>query len=76
MNMDRDDFLEVLERQYRDVIREAMIECEHNNIIQVNEFAKKLKELNRVAQIEGFPSSEFWGIVEELCPELYPELVS
>ena len=74
--MNRDDFIEALGRQYRDEIHEAMIECEHNNVIQVDEFGKKLKELNRVAQIEGLPSGEFWGIVEELCPEIYPDVVA
>ena len=74
--MDRDSFLEVVRRQYKEEIQEAYLECEHDDgrTIDYKRLDQEMKRLMSAAKAEGVTQAEFISLVKATLPEAFPKL--
>ena len=67
--MNKESFLDTLRTQYREDIREAFIECEHQSQVDFLTLNIKLKSLMNTAKFEGLPFKDFEDLVNSTLPE-------
>lgn len=72
--MDKDSFLETLRKQYRDQIRAAYIECEHESQVDFGALRKRLKKLVTHSLSQGISAKEFADLVQSTLPEIRGKL--
>lgn len=70
-------FRDALEGQYRDLIREAILESETDHKTQLNlgKLNSKLKLICKAAHYDGLPESTLNQLIDEAMPALIPEEV-
>lgn len=68
-NENKEQFQETLVSQYRDLIHEAILECEteHKTRLDIGQLNTKLKLICKAAQYDGLPES----VVNELIDQSY-----
>lgn len=68
--MSREEFLEVLARQYAEQIQEAYLECEHSQgQIDITELKEKIITLQKNSRAQGLSSKQFVDILQSTLPE-------
>ena len=74
--MNRESFLETIRQQYADEIREAYIECEHDEgrTFDIPELNKRLKKLMSAAKVSGLAPAEFEEMVRSILPDVVSKL--
>jgi hypothetical protein len=77
--MDREDFIEILKKQYADNIHEAYLECEHEKgSIDYPSLKAQIEKIAKSASVEGLRPGEYHELVHSVLPHevvetLYPE---
>lgn len=67
--MTREDFLEVIRKQYSERIHEAYIECEDSTgKLAYDKLQQKLTSLLKNARVEGLTTKDFYDLVESALP--------
>ncbi len=77
--MNRESFLETVRQQYADEIREAYIECEHEDHgsqeVDFVELNKRLNNLRTSAKLDGLSVAEFEELARATLPDSVAEKV-
>lgn len=63
-------YQETLVAQYRDMIHEAIIECEHDHktSMDIGSLNKKLTTIMKAAKVDGLPESTVNQLIDEAMP--------
>lgn len=74
--MDRESFLETIAKQYADEIRDAYLECEHDEGRQIDfpRLNSLLAKLLKNALAAGLTASQFDDLVKASVPEAWSKL--
>lgn len=67
--MNKESFLEAVKTQYAEEIREAYLECEHEESIDFTSLTEKLKKLLASAKAEGLTIKDFEDLVASNLPD-------
>ncbi|MGE4232877.1 MAG: hypothetical protein AB7F43_06050 [Bacteriovoracia bacterium] len=74
--MSKEDFLEVLQRQYAERVQEAYIECEHQDgQIDLQRLQDQIVRLQKNSRVEGLSAKQFTDILESTLPEEVKKLL-
>lgn len=63
-------FHDALESQYRDLIQEAIVECESNfkTTLNLGELNNKLKTITKAAMFDGLSEARIGQLIDETMP--------
>jgi hypothetical protein len=79
LTMNRESFLETIRQQYADEIREAYIECEHDDHgsqqVDFAELNRRLNKLRSSAKLDGLAVTEFEELARATLPDGVAEKV-
>jgi hypothetical protein len=67
---DKDNFQASLERQYQDLIQEAILDCEleHRTRLNVNKLNSKLKVIHKAAAQDGLSETVVNRLIDQAMP--------
>jgi hypothetical protein len=70
MSRPSENFHEALMAQYKDMIHEALLECNHKLFLDVDKFDQKMQGILNAAKLDGLTLEDIYALVEEAKKEM------
>jgi hypothetical protein len=67
--LDRDGFIETLNRQYTELVHEALLESESHGEVNFETLKTKISYAFKASQRDGLPSEKFHAILRDVVPD-------